>query len=344
MSKLRFIALILVIAVVATSLLMLDGDSDRWPDNALFDYGEPTPLKADEPMRVAVCQIRAELSELPEPIVAEHIYHPAWTERRLAAGEFKYGSAHELRLSEHALAFSLRHSRAELIAALSPLLLDAKDGGRAAAILAGLPARSKAALHNTSRLAKAVWDAQGRSASAPIAWTALQQAMRYEPPIPIGLYGLTNMGSRLERAAPRRFHGSFEERLEDVLGAQADLPLQLVQLAEPIGQPRKTFVELLESHPGPVVDKKLITFLESWPREEVLIALFPLLRDRGPDRGGSPLIELIWATGSEDRYWPLVVGQPLIEGDPFADFALEIAQELIDLCATGQESGTHPAQ
>ncbi len=47
-----------------------------------FNYGAPTPLADDQPMRTAVCAIRHELDELPSPIVDEHIYHDAWTEHK----------------------------------------------------------------------------------------------------------------------------------------------------------------------------------------------------------------------------------------------------------------------
>ena len=95
--------------------------SSEW-GSEYFDYGEPTPLAADAPLREAFCAIRADFDTLPDRLIAEHKRHSSWTERRFAAGRFDYGPVKELVLTDGARDFVRRHSRAEIIAALAPLM------------------------------------------------------------------------------------------------------------------------------------------------------------------------------------------------------------------------------
>jgi len=305
-----------------------------WQRQQPFDYGAPTPISAEQSMRDVVCEIRHELASLPQPLVAKHRYHGAWSEYKIGAGRFDWGPVHEIELTAAAREFSLSHSRVELIAALAPLLLDPSLGGRAAAILGGLPARSKPALRNTSALAAAVQSAQGGNPDAAIAWSPDFGVTRVATPL--ALYGLTNMGNRLERPVPRKYAGSFEARLDKLLTARSKLPMVIIGSTSvrpdaPVPPGRKTFEDLLAFAPTPGIDPRFQQFLDDHPRLDVLIAVFPLLHDRRSHRAG-PLAELIWASQVQHRYWPLVVGNPLINGNPYEDFLRELSSELIAMC------------
>jgi len=295
-----------------------------------FDYGKPTPLPDELPMRNVVCQIRAELAALPQPLVKKHVYHGAWTEHKFAAGKFNYGPFHEIKLTPAAQAFTRAHSRAELIAALAPLLADQAMGGRAAAILGALPVRTKSALSRTSALAAAVIRAQVGDPAAPIRWNPERDAKLgiSETVAPIQLYGLTNMGGRLERSVPRKLYGSFEARLERILLAQSKLPFEkikptMIPPEAPIPTGRPSYEDMIAYAPIPEIDARFEKFLEDFPRLDILVALYPF----------RPLPELIWASHAQDRYWPLVTGNPLIKGkNPKKDFLREVTSELIGMC------------
>ncbi len=281
-------------------------------------------------MRVAVCAIRQELENLPPPVVARHVYHEAWTEYKFAAGRFYHRPVHQLILTDNARAFVLSHSRTELIAALAPLLLDPGTGGRAAAVLAGLPARSRSALRNTSALAKAVQSAQGGDPDAPIIWVPAKMGRFYQSQVPTALYGLTNMGMRLERSVPRNYRGSFEARLEQVLLARGDLPgLVIAQGNERKAGPRQTVAQMLGDGSPPEADARFLKYLTDFSREDILISIFPWL---GAGGQGTLLVDIIWLNGDEERLWPLVIGQPLIEDDPYKPIHEALAKELINLC------------
>lgn len=295
-----------------------------------FDYGKPTPLAAELPMSAAVCQIRRELAALPQPLVARHYYHQAWTENKFAAGRFNWGPFHEIKLTPAAEAFTRAHSRAELIAALAPLLTDQALGGQAAAILAALPVRRKSALSSTSGLAAAVKHAQNGDPAAPIRWNpesdlkiSITAAVE-----PTQLYGLTNMGTRLERSIPRDASGSFEARLEGILLANSELPIEIIKPTSippdaPVPKGRASYDDMIAYAPTPEIDARFKKFLEDYPRLDILIALYPL----------RPLAKLIWASQAQDHYWPLVTGEPLIKGkNPKKDLLQEVASELIRIC------------
>ena len=299
-----------------------------------FDYGAPSPLASDQPMRTAVCEIRRELATLKPPLVEAHDFHAAWTEHKFAAGRFDYREVHQLILTDQAMKFVLRHSRVELIAALSPLLLDADKGGRAAAILGGLPARSKAALHNTSAMAEAVKAAQMGDPSRPIVWVPPGNDRYYHPHIPGQLYGLTNIGGRLERSIPRDYSGSFEERLEEILLARSKLPLRFIASPDlPRDGSRLTYEEMLASVETPTADPRFLKYLGDFSRQDILVTVFPLL---GQSAAGtnSPVIDILWANGWQDEYWPMVVGNPLLNGRPYNAFLAEVGAELIGLCGS----------
>jgi len=295
-----------------------------------FDYGKPTQLPDEQPMKTVVCQIRAELAALPQPLVKKHVYHGAWTEHKFAAGKFNWGPYHEIKLTTAAQAFTRAHSRAELIAALTPLLADQEMGGRAAAILGALPVRTKSALSRTSPLAAAVKRAQVGDPTAPIKWNPERDTKLgiNETVAPIQLYGLTNMGMRLERSVPRKLYGSFEARLERILLAQSKLPLEklkptMIPPEAPIPKGRPSYEDMIAYAPVPEIDARFKKFLEDFSRLDILIALYPF----------RPLPELIWASQAQDRYWPLVTGNPLIKGkNPKKDFLREVTSELIGMC------------
>ena len=295
-----------------------------------FDYGKPTPLLAELPMRTAVCQIRAELAALPQPLVKKHYYHEAWTEYKFAAGRFNWGPFHEIKLTPAAQAFTRAHARAELIAALAPLLADQALGGRAAAILGALPVRTKSALSSTSELAAAVKRAQDGDPAAPIRWNPERDPKIgiTEAVVPIQLYGLTNMGMHLERSVPRDSYGSFEARLERILLAKSELPMEIIRPTmippeAPIPRGRASYEDMIAYAPIPEIDPRFKKFLEDFPHLDILIALYPL----------RPLAELIWASQAQDRYWPLVTGNPLVKGkNPKKDFLREVTSELIGMC------------
>jgi hypothetical protein len=296
-----------------------------------FDYGLPTPLADDQPMRVAACAIRGELEALALPIVKEHVYHDAWTEYKIAVGRSDHGSVHQIILTDEALAFVMSHSRTELIAALAPLLLDAESGGRAAAVLAALPARSKAALTNTSSLAGAVQTARVDDPAVEVEWVPPEMGRFYQSRVPSALYGLTNMGMRLGRSVPRNHRGSFEARLEQVLLSRSNLTQPVLTLnGELRAGARQTFDEMLADLPPPKADGKFLEYLREFSRQDILIATFPLLRQGS--RGS--LMDMIWASGTQDQLWPLVIGNPIIEGDPYKAVHLEIATELIEMCGS----------
>lgn len=300
----------------------------------LFNYGAPTPLAPDQPMRTAVCEIRRELANLEPPIVEAHDFHPAWSEYKFAAGRFDYRAVHQITLTDQAMEFVLRHSRVELIAALSPLLLDADKGGRAAAILGGLPARSKAALRNTSAMAEVVKAAQMGDPRQPIVWVPPGTDRYYHPHIPGQLYGLTNMGGRLERSIPRDYSGSFEERLEEILLARSKLPMRFIASPDlPPNGSRLTYEEMLANIEIPTADPRFVKYLGEFPRQDILITVFPLLW-QSADGTNSPVIDILWANGWQGRYWPMVIGNPLINGRPYNAFLAEVGAELIGLCSS----------
>ena len=214
-----------------------------------------------------------------------------------------------------------------MIAALAPLLAEQGLGGRAAAILAALPVHTKSALSGTSALAEAVKHAQGGDPAAPVRWPPDGVGIA-ETRVPVTLYGLTNMGKHLERSVPRDSSGTFEARLERILLASSELPMQLIRPTStppdaPIPRGRATYQDMVAYAPVPEVDPRFGTFLESYPRLDSLIALYPL----------GPGVQLIWASQTQDRYWPLVSGVPLIKGiNPKEDFLHEVASELIGMC------------
>lgn len=294
-----------------------------------FDYGLPTPLADDQPMRTAVCAIRRELELLPLPIVDEYVYHEDRTEYRFAAGRFYHRPAHQIVLTDEAHVFVMSHSRTELIAALAPLLLSAESGGRAAAVLAGLPSRSKSALSHTSELANAVQSAMRENPSMGLDWIPPELGRFYQSLVPLQLYGLGNMGSRLERSVPRNHRGSFEARLERILEVRSALPQTLLTLDEDVRtNPRQTFEEMLASSPPPKADPRFLDYLKEFPEQDILITLFP-----GLGQGNSaPLIDMIWLKGMEGQLWPLFIGGPIIEGDPYKAIHEGVATELIDMC------------
>jgi len=322
----RFLFLVLMVMFLAWSFV----EYRSWRQaQQPFDYGLPTPLADDEPMRVAVCEIRRELEMLPLPIIDDYVYHEDWTEYKVAAGRFYHRPAHQILLTDQAHDFVMSHSRAELIAALAPLLLSAEAGGRAAAVLAGLPARSKSALSHTSELANAVHSAMGNDPAKDLDWVPPELGRFYQSLVPSQLYGLGNMGSRLERSVPRNHQGSFEARLERILKVRSALPQTLLTLdGEVRTNPRQTFEEMLASTAPPEADPRFLDYLREFPEQDMLITLFP-----GLGQGNSaPLIDMIWLKGMEDQLWPLLIGDPLIEGDPYKAIHERIATELIDMC------------
>lgn len=330
-SYVAWIKILLIGLLVLGTLAWIGSEYWTWRQRQQpFDYGKPTPLLAELPMRAAVCKIRAELAALPQPLVKKHYYLEAWTEYKFAAGRFNWGPFHEIKLTPAAQAFTRAHSRAELIAALAPLLADQALGGRAAAILGALPVRTKSALSSTSGLAAAVKRAQGGDPAAPIKWNPERDPKIdiTEAVVPIQLYGLTNMGMHLERSVPRDSYGSFEARLEHILLAQSKLPMEIIRPTmippeAPIPKGRASYEDMIAYAPIPEIDPRFKKFLEDYPRLDILIALYPL----------RPLAELIWASQAQDRYWPLVTGSPLIKGNnPKKDFLREVTSELIGMC------------
>ncbi len=326
------VALILVAVLLALAAVGWAGrEFWAWRQAQLpFDYGRPTPLADAAPMRTAVCRIREEFAALPQPMVARHIHHGAWTEYKFVAGRFTWGPFYEIRLTPTAQAFTRAHSRTELIAALAPLLADKALGGRAAAILGALPVPTKQSLSATSALAEAVYRAQGGDSAAPIDWrpdTDRGIAVT-ESVVPSTLYGLTNMGNRLERSVPRDFSGSFEARLERILLAVSKLPMQpikptAVRPDAPIPKGRTSYEDMIAYAPVPDIDPGMKQILNDYPRQDILIALYPQRH----------LPILIWAARAEARFWPLVTGEPLIRGsNPKRDFLHEVAAELIAMC------------
>jgi len=303
--------------------------SSEW-ESEYFDYGEPTPLDGDAPLREAFCAIRADFETLPDRLISEHKQHPSWTENRFAAGRFYYGPVKELLLTDGARDFVRRHSRAEIVAALAPLMA-LPEGGRAAVVLAGMPSRSKAALSNTTGLAEemARLYRNDQAARRPLD----ERAMRYGAPLQ--LYGATNTGGRLERPLRRSRRGSFESRLEPILEARSRVPLTAVDV--PVIEPNSQFrgkrspiAAVTEALPVPAAAPRLIDFVASYPREDLLIALFPYVAAAQP--GSRDLAVLIWASNLQASHWPLAVSAPsLVEGavDELRD---RFARELLALC------------
>ena len=328
--------LLLFVSVCVVAWGVLQFQSWQQHQRQPFNYGAPTPLASDQSMRTAVCEIRRELFELEQPIVEAHDFHEAWSEYKFAAGRFDYGSLYQLTLTDHAMAFVLRHSRVELIAALSPLLLDAEQGGRAAAVLGGLPARSKAALRNTSAMAEAVRTAQLGDPSRPIEWVPPGEDQYYHPHIPGQLYGLSNIGGRLERSVPRNYSGSFEERLEKILLARSELPSQFIASPDvPRDGTRLTYEEMLANIETPTADPRFLKYLSDFPREDILITVFPML-GQSADGTNSPVIDILWANGWQDQYWPMVIGNPLIKDNPYNTLIAAVGAELINLCSSSR--------
>ena len=150
------------------------------------------------------------------------------------------------------------------------------------------------------------------------------------------LYGLTNMGMRLERSVPRDPTGSFEARLEALLTARSKLPMQIIGKTSlpsdaPVARGRVTYADLIAFAPTPTIDSRFEQFLDDYNRTDILIAIFPLLRNGGPS-STRPLAELIWASDAQDRYWPLVTGDPLIKENLYESFRRELASQLIAMC------------
>ena len=295
-----------------------------------FDYGAPTPLGSDAPLREAFCRIRADFETLPEHLIKAHKQHSSWTERRFAAGRFEYGPVRQLMLTDAALAFTRRHSRAEIVAALAPLMA-VPEGGRAAAVLAGLPVRSKAALSNTTGLAEEMdrLYRHDRTARLPLD----EQAMRQGPPL--GLYGATNTAGRLERPVRRSRRGSFETRLEPILEARTRLPSTVIvapgiEPASPFRGKRSPIAAVAKAFPMPEVSPQLTAFATSYPREDLLIALFPYVA--AARQGSNDLAVLIWANGLQVSHWPLAVSSPSLADGAVDELRNRFAEALLGLC------------
>jgi len=303
--------------------------STEW-ESEYFDYGEPTPLAADAPLREAYCAIRADFDTLPDRLIEEHKRHSSWTERRFAAGRFDYGPVKELVLTDGARDFVRRHSRAEIIAALAPLMA-LPEGGRAAVVLAGMPSRSKAALSNTTALAgeMARLYLSDRTARLPLD----ERAMRQGPPL--RLYGTTNMGKRLERPLRRSRRGSLESRLEPILEARSRVPLTAVDVPviepnSPFRGKRSTVAAAVKEFPMPEATPRLIDFVASHPREDLLIALFPYVAAAQP--GSRDLAVLIWASDLQESLWPFAVSAPSLVEGAVDQLRERFARELLALC------------
>ena len=326
--------------VVVTCLLILilllvlgiwfSGPSNSDWQSDYFDYGKPTPLAPGAPLRDAFCAIRTDFNSLPERLIESHRHHPAWSERRLAAGRFDYRAVQELVLAEQAYLFTRRHSRAEIVAALAPLMA-LPEGGRAAVVLAGMPSRSKAALRYTTSLAKEMARLYRADDTGQLPLD--EQAIQTGPPL--SLYGTTNMGNRLERPMRRSRGDSFESRLEPILEDRSRLP-QLpvvtprIEPNSPFRGKRSTTAAVLAAMQQPVPDPRLIDFVEAHSREDLLIALFPYVARA--QQGSADLAALIWASDLQSSHWPLAVSAPALVEGTVTELRSRFAQELLALC------------
>jgi hypothetical protein len=301
----------------------------------LFNYGKPTPIEAEGQAQGAYCRIQDEVSDLGWPIVERHVQHSAWTEYKIAAGRFHYRAVRELVLTPVAAEFAVSHSRAEFVAALAPLLTDEKRGGIAAAILAGLPARSKAALSYTTVLAEVVDRAQGGNPRAQPQWDEEARSAS----APLGLYGVGNMGGRLERAAPRQRSGTLEHRLEKVLEERSKLPMTLFQPItigprSPFRGKRSALETVLGAYPIPEPDSRLNDFIAEFDRDEILMAIYPYVA--AAKQGSKDLAILVWATGRQQSAWPVTQGQPVLDAASLAAVKAEITAAVRALCDESQ--------
>ncbi len=318
---------LLLVGIMVWQTLSPSGTSS----SELFNYGTPTPIPADVPSRNAYCQIQDEINGLTWPVVAQHRRHSAWTEYKIAAGRFDYQAVRELILAPDAARFAVSHSRAELVAALAPLLTDEARGGVAAAILAGLPARSKAALSNTTPLAAVVARAQGGNPDSQITWDGEARAAS----APLGLYGIGNMGGRLERAAPRQRRGTLEHRLEKVLEARSSLPMTLFQPIliapnSPFRGKRSAIETVLAAMPMPEPDPRLLEFIAGFATEEILMALYPYVA--ASEQGSKDLAALIWATDRQHEFWPVAQSQPALDVVALAAVKAALTTDVRALC------------
>ena len=315
--------------LLAIGLWFFTRPDSEW-DAEYFDYGMPTPLASDAPLYEPFCAIHRDFYALPDVLIAEHQQFSSWTERRLGAGTFNYGPVRQLVLSDAALEFVHSHSRAELVAALAPIMAS-PDGGRAAVILAGLPSRSKAALSNNTALAEEMdrLYRHDRTARTPLD----NRAMRQGPPLL--LYSGMNMGRRLERPVRRSRSGTFEARLEAIFDARSRLPMSVidapvVEQGSPFRGKRSSLAAVTEAFPPPEAAAGLIEFVDAFSREELLIALFPYVAGAQP--GSKDLTVLIWASGLQDTHWPLASSTPALEEGVVDELRNRWAAELLALC------------
>ena len=303
------------------------------------DWGSPTPLAVDAPLADAVCGIRGELAALEAPLVRRHRFHERWTEHRFAAGSFSYGPFHEIEPEAHVRAFLRRHTNAELIAALAPLLADETLGGRAAVVLASLPVPARSSLSRTSHLAGLVKEAQGGRADAPVRWDPVRG--RELSGGLLSSYGLTNIGRRVEGRTSVPGPDTFEGRLEAILEDAARLPLRFVaERPEPRAR-YESAEEMIAAEPVPAPDEVFTEFLARHAPEDLLVALFPMHRAHG-NVGGGQRAMLIWGTGREADFWPLEAVASFRREDLDARLRDALIEQSLDLC-DGTTAAGRPA-
>ncbi len=95
--------------------------------------GHPTPLENKSPMS-AICERQGEFKKLSKPVFRKIKYHEPWTESRLAAGTTHFAEYYEILLTKEVYKFLEKHSPAEISTALSPLIIEEKNGADVLAI------------------------------------------------------------------------------------------------------------------------------------------------------------------------------------------------------------------
>jgi hypothetical protein len=177
--------------------------------------GPATALSPGESPLAALCALRSAFLALPDPVYTGFRHHEAWEESRFGAPRVRHGPFWEITLTDQARRFVHGHSRLELVAALAPYARDPARATRAMALLAGLPVRSRAALHDTNDWARRLAEGPRREpAAAAMPWT--------EPELDrvatggIWPYGAAQASDRQDGAGPTPA-GTLELALVEVL-------------------------------------------------------------------------------------------------------------------------------
>jgi len=270
-------------------------------------YGNLTAIEPGESPADVVCRIQNEFRALPKPLLDKMNYVGAWTSYRFGAASVDHRGYYKVELRPAGLQFLQQHSRLELVASLTPLLIDPEVGGEVAVLLAGTPAGNKAKQGMRTRsITEYLYETHYSSPSRPGDWFA-KVYQRYG--IARSLYGLSNTTEGIHRRKDPAYAGSLEQKLIEFLSAHGRAPLlPLKEKYLHIPQPHeKDLVERwIQNHGTPLLNSKAQAFIDHNKGVFAGIALLPLMPYPQRSMKANELY-MMWLLGFEDDHWPAML-------------------------------------